>query len=72
MLFYNKCIKYAIQSSPRSSRDKTMMKLVKVFQDFKNTIKEKIYINGDKQIEIDKTLRHAYKTVIIQTAAIKG
>lgn len=72
MLFYNRCIKAALQSSHNLKPDYTVLKLMKTFQDFRNALKEKIYISGDKQIQIDKKLRTAYKTTILQTAAIKG
>lgn len=72
MIFYNKCIKSVLLTISNEKSDLGVMKFMKKFQQFKNVLKEKLYISGDKQIQIDKMLRNAYKTVTLQTGAIKG
>lgn len=72
MLFYNKCYKAVLQSTSNIKTDSTVLKLMKTFREFRNTLKEKMYVSGDKQIEIDKKLRSAYKTTILQRVAIEG
>lgn len=72
MLFYNKCLKAAIQMSQNAHTNDTVMKFLKIFQNFKNIVRESFYISGDKQIQIDKQLRNAYKTVNLQSVTIKG
>lgn len=72
MMFYNKCFKAAISSSNHLKPDRTVWRFMQTLQNFKNILKEKFYVSGDQQIARDKKLRAAYKTVLLQTAAITG
>lgn len=72
ILFQNPCIRAELRNSEEKKYDATIMKFIHILQDFRDIIKEKIYITGDEDRAFEKILRRTYKTNILLVRAVNG